>query len=224
MRLLLLEGDERLAGTMTAGLTGLGHEVDWVRDWPEAGAAVRDGRYQAMVLGPGLRDPAQLRPLHDLRHSGFSAPVLRIVSGDRFRDCVQGADDLPDDFVVHPFGMAELAVRLEAARRRRVVTAPAYLACGDVQVDPAARRVTQDGAVVELTGREYALLLSLIECRGELRSRHQLQQSLYALGIDIGSSAIGVHVHNIRRKLGRDIIRTVHGRGYIVDALAPASS
>ena len=93
----------------------------------------------------------------------------------------------------------------------------AALVHGDIKVDPAARQVTRAGQPVSLTGREFMLLLHLLENRGRVRTRAQLQESLYNWSSDIESNAIEVHVHNLRRKLGKDLIRTVHSQGYVID-------
>jgi two-component system response regulator QseB len=88
-------------------------------------------------------------------------------------------------------------------------------------VDPAARSVTKAGQRVPVTTREFALLAHLLEHRGKVRSRNQLQEALYSWERDIESNAIEVHIHNLRRKLGRDLIRTVHGQGYVVETVVP---
>jgi two-component system OmpR family response regulator/two-component system response regulator QseB len=145
-----------------------------------------------------------------------------VTARDEVGDRVHGLDSGADDFIVKPFDLGELAARLRAALRRAQGRSHALIRHGELAVDPAARQVTRSGTAVPLTGREFALLLHLLENRGRVRSRTQLEESLYSWGSEIDSNAIEVHVHNLRRKLGRKLIRTVHGQGYVIDAAPEA--
>jgi DNA-binding response OmpR family regulator len=160
--------------------------------------------------------------LQHLRRGGFEAPILIITARDEIQDRVQGLDGGADDFIVKPFDLQELGARLRAVVRRAQGRPQTQLRHGDLLVDPAARQVTRNGEQIALTAREFALLVHMLEQRGRVRSRSQLQESLYSWDSDIESNAIEVHVHNLRRKLGRDLIRTVHGQGYVIDPPPPA--
>jgi DNA-binding response OmpR family regulator len=223
MRLLLVEDDEHLGRAMQTGLSQQGYAVDWLRDGVAAELAARDGNYDAILLDIGLPRQDGLQMLQSLRRAGFAAPILIITARDEIRDRVQGLDSGADDFIVKPFDMAELGTRLRAAHRRAQGRPQAQLQHGDICVDPASRQVTRAGQPVPLTAREFTLLLHMLEQRGRVRTRNQLQESQYSWDGDVESNAIEVHVHNLRRKLGKDLIRTVHGQGYVIDIVTPAA-
>lgn len=223
MRLLLVEDDEHLGRAVQTGLEQQGYAVDWVRDGVAGELAARDGQYEALLLDIGLPRQDGLAVLQALRRTGFAAPILLITARDEIQDRVHGLDAGADDFIVKPFDMDELAARLRAALRRARGRAQSVVSHGGLTVDPGSRQVTRDGQVIPLTAREFALLLHLLEHRGRIRSRSQLQESLYSWDSDIESNAIEVHVHNLRRKLGKELIRTVHGQGYVIDQPPPAA-
>lgn len=218
MRLLLVEDDEHLGRALQTGLGQQGHAVDWMQDGVTAEIAALDGEYDAVLLDLGLPRQEGLQVLANLRRKGIVIPILIITSRDEIHDRVRGLDTGADDFIVKPFDLAELGARLRAAQRRARGRSQPDIVHGDITVDPAARQVRRAGVPVTLTGREFALLLHMLENRGRVRSRSQLQESLYSWETDIDSNAIEVHVHNLRRKLGKELIRTVHGQGYVIDA------
>ena len=217
MRLLLVEDDPQLGRATQTGLAQQGHAVDWVRDGITAQAAIEDGDYAAVLLDLGLPRQDGLEVLRTIRRGGYSNPVLIITARDDIEDRVLGLDTGADDFIVKPFDLQELGARLRAAARRCEGRAQTVLTHEDLQVDPAARSATRGDAVIALTTREFALLSHLLERRGRIRSRAQLQESLYDWDSEIESNAIEVHIHNLRRKLGKELIRTVHGQGYTID-------
>lgn len=217
MRLLLVEDDEHLGRALRTGLGQQDHAVDWVQDGVAAELAARDGAYDAVILDLGLPRQDGMQVISHLRRDGFSLPILIITSRDEIADRVQGLDNGADDFIVKPFDLQELGARVRAAHRRATGRASAVIEHGDIRVDPASRQVTRAGQAVSLTAREFMLLMHLLEHRGHIRTRAQLQEALYSWDSDIESNAIEVHVHNLRRKLGKPLIRTVHGQGYVVD-------
>jgi two-component system response regulator QseB len=222
MRLLLVEDDEQLGRALQTGLSQQGYSVDWVQDGVAAEIAALEGQYEAVVLDLGLPRQDGLHVLHNLRRGGFTPPILIITARDEIRDRIEGLDSGADDFIVKPFDLMELGARLRAACRRAQGMPQALVRHGDIVIDPASRQVTRGGTSVPVTAREFALLLNLLECRGRVRSRLQLEESLYTWANDIESNAIEVHVHNLRRKLGKELIRTVHGHGYIIDTAPEA--
>jgi two-component system response regulator QseB len=224
MRLLLVEDDEHLGRAVRTGLQQQGHSVDWVTDGVAAELAARDGDYEAMLLDIGLPRQDGLRVLRQLRRGGFDVPVLIITAREEIHDRVRGLDSGADDFIVKPFDLDELGARLRAVTRRSAGRSGPLIVHGDIEVEPAARRVTQGGRTVVLTTREFALLQHLLEPAGRVRSRAQLQEALYSWDSGIESNAIEVHVHNLRRKLGRELVRTVHGQGYVIDPEVPGAS
>ena len=217
MRILLVEDDRLLGDGVKAGLCGAGFAVDWVRDGEAALAAVAAESFAAIVLDLGRPRRDGLSVLSALRGAGNAVPVLVLTARDQVADKVRCLDLGADDYVVKPFDLDELAARLRALARRARGRAEASLRHGEVVLDPAARSVTLRGEPVVLTGREFDLLQMLLEAAGRVLTRRGLDEQLYAWGEAVGSNALEVHIHHLRKKLGADLIRTVRGVGYMVD-------
>ncbi|MFT3906845.1 MAG: response regulator [Steroidobacteraceae bacterium] len=216
MRILLVEDDAMLGKAVSTGLSQLGNAVDWVHDGRSAIEAAHANEYHAMVLDLGLPRADGMEVLSRLRRNGWSVPVIIITARDSVQDRVGGLDGGADDFIVKPFDMGELGARLRAVVRRGAGRTQALLEHGPLALDSAGRVVTLDGQPVQLTPREFTLLQQLLEHRGQVLSRAQLEENMYSWAQEIESNAIEVHVHHLRRKLGKDLIRTVHGLGYTI--------
>ncbi len=174
--------------------------------------------YDAVVLDLGLPGLDGLTLLRRLRAARDRTPVLVLTARDTVDDRVAGLDAGGDDYLVKPFALAELQARLRALMRRKAGEAGPMLRSGRVELDPAARSARLDGQPVALSGREYSGLHDLMRHAGRIVSRSQLEDSVYGWDDDIGSNAIEVHIHNLRRKLGPDAVQTVRGLGYVVPA------
>jgi two-component system OmpR family response regulator len=213
MRLLLVEDDLALGSAVHDYLIRESYAVDWA---PRLGAAraFLPCEYMAVVLDLGLPDGDGLSLLPALRALPEPPPVLILTARDRLSDRIRGLDAGADDYLVKPFDLPELAARLRALTRRRVGRRASQIAIGPLTVDPATRVVTLDGTVVPLTAHEYTLLMAFVERPGHLLSRRQLEDSIYALDATATSNVVEVYVSRLRRKLGRDAIRTVRGFGY----------
>lgn len=214
MRILLVEDDKLLGDGIRAGLKLADYAVDWVRDGEAARLALLDHDYDACVLDLGLPRRDGLSVLKELRASGNALPVLILTARDTSDDKVAGLDAGADDYLTKPFDLPELQARLRALIRRATGSAAPTLNHAGIVLDPAAKRVTQDGAPVMLSAREYALLHDLLAHKQRIRTRAQLEESLYAWGEEAGSNTVEVYIHHLRRKFGADFIRTVRGLGY----------
>lgn len=221
MRILLAEDDPLLGDGLRAGLRQLGFLVDWVRDGEAAERELRTLTYAAAVLDLGLPLKDGMEVLAALRRDGIALPVLVLTARDALPDRIRGLDVGADDYVIKPVDLHELAARLRALVRRSHGQPQETLSAQDVTLDPAARSVTQDGAPVTLSGREFDLLHALMLNAGRVLSREQLEQHLYSWGQEVESNAIEVHVHHLRRKLGPALIQTVRGVGYMLLREAP---
>ena len=217
MRILLVEDDRLLGDGVKAGLAGAGFAVDWVRDGEAALAALAAESFTAILLDLGLPRRDGLSVLSALRGAGNPVPVLVLTARDQVVDKVRCLDLGADDYVVKPFDLDELAARLRALVRRSQGRADASLRHGDLVLDPAARSASLKGVPVALTGREFDLLRMLLDAAGRVLTRRMLDEQLYAWGEAVGSNALEVHIHHLRRKLGSELIRTVRGVGYMVD-------
>jgi two-component system OmpR family response regulator/two-component system response regulator QseB len=221
MRILLVEDDPLLGDGIQAGLKQAGFGVDWSRDGLEAWHALSAESYAAVVLDLGLPRLSGLDLLRRLRASGNRVPVMILTARDRVEDRITGLDSGADDYLTKPFDLHELAARLRALVRRSHGQAAPRLRVGPVEIDPAARSASFEGRPVELSAREFALLQALALNAGRVLSRAQLEQALYGWGEEVGSNAIEVHIHHLRRKLSADLIRTVRGVGYTLAAAPP---
>lgn len=221
MRILVVEDDRLLGDGLHAGLTHAGFAVDWVRDGDAAVAALSAESFDALVLDLGLPKRDGLSVLRWLRGRGDETAVLILTARDQLEDKVRGLDLGADDYVLKPFDLDEIAARLRALMRRKHGRAAPLLTLGALTLNPAARSVTQAGKPVELTGREFDLLHVLMQNAGRVLSRRTLEEKLYAWDDAVGSNALEVHIHHLRKKLGNDTIRTVRGAGYTVSEPSP---
>ena len=214
MRILLVEDDNLLGDGIRAGLKLADYAVDWVQDGEAARLALLDHSYDACVLDLGLPRRDGLSVLKELRASGNALPVLILTARDTSADKVAGLDAGADDYLTKPFDLPELQARLRALIRRASGAKLPTFSHGGVTLEPASKRVSRDGQVVALSGREYALLHDLLSHHGHIRTRAQLEESLYAWGEETESNTVEVYIHHLRRKLGANFIRTVRGLGY----------
>jgi DNA-binding response OmpR family regulator len=214
LRILVVEDDTLLGDGIKAGLSLSAYAVDWVRDGEAARRALADHDYDACVLDLGLPRRDGLSVLRELRQQGSHLPVIILTARDTREDKVAGLDSGADDYLTKPFDLPELQARLRALLRRAGGSARPVLERGGITVDPVAKRVTRNGQEVTLSAREYALLLDLINHADHVRTRAQLEESLYGWGEETGSNTVEVYIHHLRKKLGTDCIRTVRGLGY----------
>jgi len=196
------------------GMQQDGHSVDWVEDVQAAAAALAAGAHELVLLDLGLPGKSGLTLLGELRRGGNAIPVIVCTARDAVGDRVRGLDLGADDYLVKPFALDELAARIRAVMRRRYGQAGGCLEAGPLRLDPASHEVELDGRPVTLSAREFAVLEALMERPRGVLSRAQLEERLYGWDEEVASNAIEVHVHNLRRKLGEGIIRTVRGLGY----------
>jgi two-component system response regulator QseB len=216
MRLLLVEDDAMIGAAAQEGLRREGHAVDWVRDGVQAQLALGNEVYDLMLLDLGLPRRDGLAVLRELRAHGNDLPVVIVTARDAVADRVAGLDAGADDYLVKPFDLDELGARVRAVARRRAGRSRPMLRVGELEIDTAARRVTWKGREVALSAREYALLETLAERAGTYLTRGQLEERLYGWGEEIGSNAVEVHIHALRRKLDPALIRNVRGMGYSI--------
>jgi two-component system, OmpR family, response regulator len=214
MRILLVEDDAMIGASVVSGLAGEGHAVDWVRDGRAAEGALATTPYALVLLDLGLPRRGGLDVLRGVRARKVDVPVLVITARDTVRDRVAGLDAGADDYLVKPFDLDELTARVRALLRRAAGRAEPVVERGALKLNPATHEVRWRGQPIDVSGREFALLSALAERAGAVVSRAQLEEKLYGWNENIGSNAVEVHVHNLRRKLGDDAIRTVRGLGY----------
>ncbi|MBL8416507.1 MAG: response regulator [Propionivibrio sp.] len=216
MRLLLVEDDRMIGTSVQSGLRQEGYSVDWVRDGSAAELAIANGVYELILLDLGLPRKTGLDLLAGLRRKGSVLPVLVITARDSVADRVKGLDAGADDYLVKPFDLDELSARIRALLRRQAGRASPLIEHGALSLNPATHEVFQDGAPVNLSGREFALLNALLEHPGVPLSRAQLEERIYGWDEEVESNTVEVYIHSLRRKLGAEWIRNVRGVGYRV--------
>ena len=216
MRILVVEDDPMIGKTLQQALQQDGYAVDWVTDGRAAQEAIATGAdaYAMVLLDLGLPRKSGIELLRELRREGNRVRVLVVTARDAVADRVAGLDPGADDYLTKPFSLDELTARMRALLRRDVMREDNMLRHGALALDPVAHSVTKDGQPVELSAREFALLAALLERPGAALSKAQLEERIYRWGEEVESNAVEVHVHNLRKKLGNETIRTLRGIGY----------
>ncbi|MGK8206921.1 response regulator [Burkholderia cenocepacia] len=217
MRLLLVEDDDLIGSGLEISLSQAGYHVDWLRDGHAAAAALATTRFALVVLDLGLPGKSGTQLLRALREAGDTVPVLVLTARGNVADRVSGLDDGADDYLAKPFDLSEVLARCRALVRRSQGRAGDEIVWRDITIDLGTHTVTRDAARIALTAREWAILVQLVSHPGIPQSRARLEDGLYGWQESLESNAIEVHVSNLRKKLGADLIRTVRGIGYVVD-------
>jgi DNA-binding response OmpR family regulator len=216
MRVLLVEDDRMIAQGLQTALRQDGYAVDWMADGRAAEAALRNARFDLVLLDLGLPERDGLSVLRDLRRRGEATPVIILTARDDTQDRIDGLDAGADDYIVKPFDLDEVAARMRSVLRRANGRADPTIRVGDISLNPATHAVERAGVAVQLSAHEYAVLEALLQRPGAILSRTQLEDRLYGWDAPVESNAVEVYIHSLRRKLGSDSIRTLRGVGYFV--------
>jgi two-component system OmpR family response regulator len=219
VRLLVVEDEARLAAALQRGLQAEGFAVDVTGDGQDGLELARHGDYDAMILDVMLPRLSGYRVVRQLRAEQKWLPVLMLSAKDGEYDQADGLDCGADDYLTKPFSYVVLLARLRALLRRGTPERPAVLRHGDLELDPAQRKVTVAGAEVVLTAREFALLEYLLRRPGEVVSKTELLDHVWDAALDTAANAVEVYVGYLRRKIGRDRLETVRGAGYRLAAV-----
>ena len=216
MRLLLVEDDQMIGASVRDGLRREGYSVDWVRDGMAAELAVANGVYELILLDLGLPKMDGLALLKSLRAKKITIPVLVITARDSVADRVKGLDMGADDYLVKPVNLDELSARIRALARRQAGRASPLIEVGRIRLNPATHEVFLDASPISVSAREFAILQALLMQPGEPISRAELEEKIYGWDEEVGSNAIEVHIHSLRKKLGASSIANVRGVGYMI--------
>lgn len=218
MRILVVEDETDLALTLKKALEENSFAIDVAFEGEDALFKAREIPYDAIILDLMLPRLDGWNMLDALRRAGTRTPVLILTARDATDDKVRGLNLGADDYLTKPFALTELVARVGALIRRASTDPSPTIVIGDTSVDTAARTVCREGRLIALTAKEYAILEFLARRRGMLVTRSTLCEHLYNDDDDIFSNVIDVHVSALRRKLGRALIQTRRGEGYIIDA------
>jgi len=218
MRVLLVEDDPELAEGILDSQSVLGHTIDWVQDGEEALLALSLEDFDALILDLMMPKIDGLTVLERLRKKNNPIPVLILSALSEIQDRVVGLNAGADDYMTKPFDLLELGARLNAIGRRRSGRSISLICHAGIQLEPSEQRVTYKGENVALIRKEFYLLRELLEKKGRILSKEYLGQAVYGWQQEIESNAIEVHISNLRKKLYKNLIRTVRGIGYVVES------
>ncbi len=216
MRILLIEDDVALSDALAKSLRSEGYAVDCVFNGKTALLALANDECNMAILDLGLPDMDGLDVLGKIRKQKNNIPVLILTARDTMNDKINGLDTGADDYLAKPFDMSELLARLRVMERRLGTANSAQIIVGNVMLDANSNQLFVDNVELELSRRELMLIKALMENAGRIQSRAQLESKLYEWGDEIASNAIEVHIHNLRKKLPENFIKTVRGVGYSV--------
>lgn len=216
MHIILVEDDLQLGAAIQRALEQLSYAVTWLRDGREALVALRDQTADLVLLDLGLPSKDGLEVLAEARRAQVNTPVIVMTARDALEARVRGLDAGADDYLVKPFHVDELSARIRSLTRRAQGLAANRIDVGVIGLDIGTSEAEYRGKRIELTRREFSLLRILMERAGRIVRREHLENSLYGLDNAVGSSALEVQIHALRRKLSFDAIRTIRGVGYMI--------
>ncbi len=216
MRVLVVEDEPELISILSKGLREDGYAVDEAGDGQEGLYKAVTWEYDAIILDLMLPKLDGWNVLTQLRHKR-KTPVLILTARDAINDRIRGLDVGADDYLVKPFDFQELRARLRALIRRGLGQASPLLAIQGIEIDTRSRKVSCNGAEVVLTAREYSILELLALRQGQVISRTEIYEHIFDEKDDTISNLLDVHISNIRKKLGKNLITTRRGQGYVID-------
>lgn len=216
MRLLLVEDDASLADALSKSIHQQGYSLTHVSNAKDALSALDSNEFTIAILDLGLPDMDGLELLAKAKLSHPDLATIILTARDSIDDKIEGLDAGADDYLPKPFDLAELFARLRAIERRGKTSTSSIIMIDQVSLDIASHQLDVDGAIIDLSRREFMLLKALMENHGRIQSKVQLEQKLYEWGEEISSNAIEVHIHNLRKRLPDNFIKTIRGVGYSV--------
>jgi two-component system OmpR family response regulator len=219
MRVLIIEDDPLLADGLTRSLRQSDFAVDCVTDGERADHVLATQHYDLVILDLGLPKVDGFEVLKRLRRRGATVPVLVLTARDALADRVKGLDLGADDYLTKPFDLPELEARARALIRRGQSGGSSLLTHGPLTLDTSGRRAMLAGTALELSAREFGVLEVLMLRSGRVVNKDQLAEQLYSWEDEVGSNAIEVYVHRLRKKLepAGVAIRTIRGLGYLLE-------
>jgi two-component system, OmpR family, response regulator QseB len=217
MRIFLLEDDLQLGKALQTALSQGGFTTIWVRRVHEAKLQLAVDLFDMVLLDIGLPDGSGLDVLVALRQAKSTVPVIMLSAKDAIEDRINGLDLGADDYLPKPFSIRELVSRIHAINRRSEGFKNDTWTIGSLTITPKKREVCLDGQTLDLSMKEYSLLIELARNVGQFVTRSKLEATLFQNPAEIESNILEVHIHNLRKKLGADRIRTLRGVGYLLE-------
>ena len=220
MKLLIVEDEHKVVDYLRSGLTEQGWVVDVALDGEEGMYLAIEFDYDVIVLDvmlPGLDGFSLLKALRSVK----STPVLMLTARDSMEDRVRGLQDGADDYMVKPFSFMELLARIQALHRRGRAQEPSLLRVGDLQLDLIARKVTRQGQRIDLTAKEFALLMVLARRQGDILSKTAIAELVWDMNFDSNTNVVEVAIKRLRGKIDtpfeHHLLHTIRGMGYVLE-------
>lgn len=217
MRILLIEDDHLIGDGLKVGLEKLGFSVDWFTDGLDGQEALLQAPYEAVILDLGLPGLDGLSILKEWRGKGRKEPVLILTARGDVDQRIIGLNSGADDYLGKPFALMEVQARLNAIIRRQNGQAKPLIKYKNVSFNPETRQVTFDNAEVVLSPKELSLLELLLLNKNRVLSKESIENKLYSWEEEVSSNAVEVHVHHLRKKLGKEIVKTINKIGYLLE-------
>lgn len=218
MRILLVEDDHLLANTMLDMLRQDQNTVDWLDDGQQALSALIEEHFDLAVLDLTLPRLDGLDIVKRVRQRDVTTPIIILTARAELTEKLQGLDAGADDYLTKPFAMAELKARIRAVTRRGANSGSAALAVGRLQLNPESGCLVIGDETITLPRSEFQILHYLMRHPDQVATRRRLEEQLYGWEHGAESNALEVHVHHLRRRIGKSVIRTVRGVGYLLDS------
>lgn len=216
MQILVTEDDNMIREGVVSALKRHGFTASGVSTARETLDNLRTENPDILVLDLGLPDMDGIELLKKIRRENFVLPVLILTARDGLSNKIAGLDTGADDYLTKPFEIDELLARLRVLERRVGSARSTEIIIANIALDIVGHILKVDGAVVELSGREFMVLKALMESAGSILTKDALEARLYSLGEEVGSNTVEVYIHHLRKKLPADFIKTVRGIGYVI--------
>jgi len=224
MRILLVEDDHLLANTMLGMLRDEQNTVDWLDDGQQALNALLNDSFDLAILDLTLPRMDGLDIVKKVRSQGIETPVIILTARGDLNEKLQGLNAGADDYLTKPFAMAELKARIRAVTRRGSNVRTAGLQVGRLNLDPDSGRLQVGAETSSLPRSEFQILQYLMRHPDKVATRRRLEEQLYGWEQGSESNSLEVHIHHLRRRVGKTAIRTVRGVGYMLDSKAAAEA
>ena len=214
MRVLLIEDDKSLGRAVRDHLVNQNNAIDWAETLEDAYAAVSTTRYDFILLDLRLPDGSGLDFLKNIRTKNLTSPVVILTAHDQISERIEGLNSGADDYIVKPFDLYELTARIGAVARRTNGLSKSEIKIGSMTLDMENKRIFIDDKEVELSSREWAIIEHMASHPNMLVTKAQIEDTIYAFGSEVESNTVEVYISRLRKKIGKDRIKTHHGRGY----------
>jgi heavy metal response regulator len=221
MRILIAEDDQQVAGFLKKGLKEEQYAVDVCYDGEEALFQTQVNDYDLIILDVMLPKKNGYAVCKEIREEGNLTPILMLTVRDQLEDKVRGLQEGADDYLTKPFAFEELLARIKALLRRTQDYKTKILKVGDLELDPVSRKVSRDGKIITLTGKEYALLEYLMRNKGRIITQSMIIDHVWDMNYDGLSNVVNVYINHLREKIDKEFsrkyIHTLRGSGYKID-------